>query len=206
VKRELEQKGLARGSKPHVLTLPKCQRSGTVVEPMISTQWFVRMKPLAEPALAAVADGRTRITPEEWVKTYDHFLENIQDWCVSRQLWWGHQIPAWFCPDGHVTVARETPAACATCNKTELAQDEDVLDTWFSSGLWPFATLGWPEKTPALARFYPASDMETGYDILFFWVARCDDGPLLHEGRPAAWLRYGRRENGDKIAKVKERH
>src|SRR5262249_44582530 len=172
VKRELEEKGLARGAKPHLLTLPRCQRSGTIVEPMISTQWFVRMKPLAEPALGAVADGRTRIIPEEWVKTYNHFLENIQDWCISRQLWWGHQIPAWFCPDGHVTVARTAPVACATCRKTELTQDEDVLDTWFSSGLWPFSTLGWPDATPALAKFYPASDMETGYDILFFWIAR----------------------------------
>jgi valyl-tRNA synthetase len=207
VKRELEEKGLARGAKPHLLTLPRCQRSGTIVEPMISTQWFVRMKPLAEPALAAVADGRTRIIPEEWVKTYDHFLENIQDWCISRQLWWGHQIPAWFCPDGHVTVARSTPSACTTCKKTELAQDEDVLDTWFSSGLWPFSTLGWPDATPALAKFYPASDLETGYDILFFWIARMmmmglyfmKDVPfrrvLLH-GMVVD-------ENGEKMSKVK---
>jgi valyl-tRNA synthetase len=207
VKRELEEKGLARGTKPHLLTLPKCTRSGTVVEPMISTQWFVRMKPLAGPALLAVADGRTRIVPEEWVKTYNHFLENIQEWCISRQLWWGHRIPAWFCPDGHVTVARKAPAACATCKKTELVQDEDVLDTWFSSGLWPFATLGWPDDTPSLRKFYPASDMETGYDILFFWVARMmmmglyfmKDVPfrrvLLH-GMVVD-------ENGDKMSKVK---
>jgi valyl-tRNA synthetase len=207
VKRELEEKGLARGAKPHLLTLPRCQRSGTIVEPMISTQWFVRMKPLADPALAAVADGRTRIIPEEWVKTYNHFLENIQDWCISRQLWWGHQIPAWFCPDGHVTVARSAPEVCATCKKTQLEQDEDVLDTWFSSGLWPFSTLGWPDKTPALAKFYPASDLETGYDILFFWIARMmmmglyfmKDVPfrrvLLH-GMVVD-------ENGDKMSKVK---
>ncbi len=207
VKRELEERGLARGSKPHLLTLPKCTRSGTVVEPMISTQWFVRMKPLAEPALAAVADGRTRIIPEEWVKTYNHFLENIQDWCISRQLWWGHQIPAWFCEDGHVTVVRDRPPACQKCGKSALTQDEDVLDTWFSSGLWPFSTLGWPQKTPLLAKFYPASDMETGYDILFFWVARMmmmglyfmKDVPfrrvLLH-GMVVD-------ENGDKMSKVK---
>ncbi|HMI88268.1 MAG TPA: valine--tRNA ligase [Polyangiaceae bacterium] len=207
VKRELEQKGLARGSKAHLLTLPKCQRCATVVEPMISTQWFVKMKPLAEPALAAVADGRTRIIPEEWVKTYNHFLENIQDWCISRQLWWGHQIPAWFCVDGHCTVAREKPAACGECKKTELTQDSDVLDTWFSSGLWPFATQGWPDKTPALAKFYPATDLETGYDIIFFWVARMmmlglyfmKDVPfrrvLLH-GMVVD-------ENGDKMAKTR---
>jgi valyl-tRNA synthetase len=207
VKRELDEKGLARGAKPHLLTLPRCQRSGTIVEPMISTQWFVRMKPLADPALAAVANGRTRIIPEEWAKTYNHFLENIQDWCISRQLWWGHQIPAWFCPDGHVTVARTAPSACATCKKTELVQDEDVLDTWFSSGLWPFSTLGWPDATPALAKFYPASDLETGYDILFFWIARMmmmglyfmKDVPfrrvLLH-GMVVD-------ENGEKMSKVK---
>lgn len=172
IKRKLEELGFARGTKPHILTLPKCQRCGTIVEPMISTQWFVKMEPLAKPALEAVADGRTQIVPEEWKKTYDHFLTNIQDWCISRQLWWGHQIPAWFCEKGHVTVSREAPKACGDCNSRELRQDEDVLDTWFSSALWPFSTLGWPEKTPALAKFYPASDMETGYDILFFWVAR----------------------------------
>jgi len=172
VKKKLEEVGFAEGTKPHTLTLPKCQRCGTIVEPMISTQWFVRMKPLAEPALQAVAEGRTKIIPEEWRKTYDHFLTNIQDWCISRQLWWGHQIPAWFCDQGHVTVARETPSACGTCQSTKLEQDPDVLDTWFSSALWPFSTLGWPEKTPALEKFYPGSDLETGYDILFFWVAR----------------------------------
>ncbi|HEY6562527.1 MAG TPA: valine--tRNA ligase [Polyangiaceae bacterium] len=174
VKRALAEKGLERGSKQHTLQLPRCQRSNTVVEPMISTQWFTRMQPLAEPALEAVRTGRTQIVPEEWAKTYYHWLENIQDWCISRQLWWGHQIPAFYCKGcAHVLVTRETePKACAKCGGAELEQDPDVLDTWFSSALWPFSTLGWPEKTPALARFYPASDMETGYDILFFWVAR----------------------------------
>jgi valyl-tRNA synthetase len=171
VKRSLEEKGLARGSKPHMLTLPRCQRSGGVVEPMISTQWFLRMRPLADRALAAVHDGETVIVPGEWIKTYDHFLENIQDWCVSRQLWWGHQIPAWHQQGtGRFVVARERPAECGE----DWVQDPDVLDTWFSSALWPFSTLGWPGDTLALRRFYgaPSSDLETGYDILFFWVAR----------------------------------
>ena len=168
VKKALDERGLARGSKPHTLTLPRCQRSGGVVEPMISTQWFLKMKGMADAALEAVHAGRVQIIPPEWVKTYDHFLENIQDWCVSRQLWWGHQIPAWHGPDGAIRVARERPAECGE----GWTQDPDVLDTWFSSALWPFATQGWPAKTPALAKFYPASDLETGYDILFFWVAR----------------------------------
>jgi valyl-tRNA synthetase len=170
VKRELEKKGLARGSRPHVLTLPRCQRSGGVVEPMISTQWFLKMRPLADKALEAVHSGKTVVIPAEWTKTYDHFLENIQDWCVSRQLWWGHRIPAWHGPNGEIVVARQRPAECGE----GWTQDSDVLDTWFSSALWPFSTLGWPDATPALERFYgaPSSDLETGYDILFFWVAR----------------------------------
>jgi valyl-tRNA synthetase len=168
VKKALAEKGLARGTKPHTLTLPRCQRSGGVVEPMISTQWFLNMKDMAAKALDAVHTGKTKIIPEEWQKTYDHFLENIQDWNVSRQLWWGHQIPAWHGPDGKIVVARERPANLGP----EWTQDADVLDTWFSSALWPFSTLGWPDATPALAKFYPASDLETGYDILFFWVAR----------------------------------
>ncbi len=168
VKKALDEKGLARGSKPHVLTLPKCQRSGGVVEPMISTQWFTSMKDMADEAVKAVRDGRTQIIPEEWQKTYEHFLLNIQDWCISRQLWWGHQIPAWHGPNGEIKVARERPAECGE----GWHQDPDVLDTWFSSGLWPFSTLGWPNETAALKKFYPASDLETGYDILFFWVAR----------------------------------
>jgi valyl-tRNA synthetase len=170
VKKALEEKGLARGTKPHKLTLPKCQRSGGVVEPMISTQWWLDMKGMAREALEAVHSGRTKVIPEEWVKTYDHFLENIQDWNVSRQLWWGHQIPAWHGPKGEIKVARECPRECTP--EAGWTQDPDVLDTWFSAALWPFSTLGWPDETPALRKFYPASDMETGYDILFFWVAR----------------------------------
>jgi valyl-tRNA synthetase len=207
VKRALEQKGLARGTKAHLLTLPKCQRCATVVEPMISTQWFVKMKPLAEPALRAVADGRTRIVPEEWTKTYNHFLDNIEDWCISRQLWWGHQIPAWYCEDGHVTVTRETPAACEQCRKTALRQDGDVLDTWFSSGLWPFSTQGWPDQTAALAKFYPATDLETGYDIIFFWVARMMMLGLyfMKEVPFRRVLLHGMvvDENGDKMSKTR---
>jgi valyl-tRNA synthetase len=175
VKKALDDKGLARGSKPHILTLPKCQRSGGVVEPMISTQWFLKMESMAKAAQDAVEQGKTEIVPVEWKKTYDHFLGNIQDWCVSRQLWWGHQIPAWHGPNGEIKVAREQPPECTEANGWK--QDPDVLDTWFSSALWPFATLGWPTQTPALAKFYPTnpkqtSDLETGYDILFFWVAR----------------------------------
>ena len=178
VKRALEEKGLARGAKPHTLTLPRCQRSGGVVEPMISTQWFLRMQTMAVKALDAVHSARTAIIPAEWTKTYDHFLENIQDWCVSRQLWWGHQIPAWHGPGGEIKVARERPIECGPNEPgSPWVQDPDVLDTWFSSALWPFSTLGWPEETTALAKFYPTnpkqtSDLETGYDILFFWVAR----------------------------------
>ncbi|MDB4944759.1 MAG: Valyl-tRNA synthetase [Labilithrix sp.] len=168
VKKALDEKGLARGSKPHVLTLPRCQRSGGVVEPMISTQWFTSMKDMADEAVKAVRDGRTQIIPEEWQKTYEHFLLDIQDWCISRQLWWGHQIPAWHGPNGEIKVARTRPPECGE----GWHQDPDVLDTWFSSGLWPFSTLGWPNETAALKKFYPASDLETGYDILFFWVAR----------------------------------
>jgi valyl-tRNA synthetase len=172
VKAKLDEMGLARGTKTHTLTLPRSQRSGTIVEPIISTQWFMQMKPLAEPAIAAVESGKTRIVPEHWEKTYFHWMRNIQDWCISRQLWWGHSIPAWYCEKcSHAHVALEAPEKCDQCGGA-VVQDEDVLDTWFSSGLWPFSTLGWPDKTADLARFYPTSDMETGYDILFFWVAR----------------------------------
>jgi len=173
VESELAKLGLDRGRKKHMMTLPRSQRSGTIVEPMISTQWFVKMRPLARPAIRAVEDGTIEILPPEWAKTYFHWLRNIEDWCISRQLWWGHPIPAWYCADcEHITVSREDAGACGGCGGTAIHQDEDVLDTWFSSALWPFSTLGWPDKTAALERFYPTQDMETGYDILFFWVAR----------------------------------
>ncbi|HWZ88722.1 MAG TPA: valine--tRNA ligase, partial [Polyangiaceae bacterium] len=147
VKKALAEAGLERGTKAHKLQLPRCTRSNTVVEPIISTQWFVDMKPLAAPALAAVREKRTEIIPAEWEKTYEHFLNNIQDWCISRQLWWGHQIPAFHCEDcQHITVTREEhPSACEKCGQSNISQDPDVLDTWFSSGLWPFSTLGWPD-------------------------------------------------------------
>ncbi len=172
VKEELAARGLDRGAKPHLIPLGRCQRCETVLEPLLSDQWFVRIEPLARAAIEAVEQGRTRFIPESWTNTYMAWMRNIHDWCISRQLWWGHQIPAWYCPDGHWTVARERPRACVHCGLGELRQDEDVLDTWFSSALWPFSTLGWPERTRDLATFYPTSVMETGHDIIFFWVAR----------------------------------
>ncbi len=172
VKAAIAEKGLDRGSKPHLLPLGRCQRCETVLEPLLSDQWYVKIEPLARPAIAAVEEGRTRFIPEGWTNTYMSWMRNIHDWCISRQLWWGHQIPAWYCENGHVTVARQAPSACATCGSAALRQDEDVLDTWFSSALWPFSTLGWPDRTRELETFYPTSVMETGHDIIFFWVAR----------------------------------
>ncbi len=172
VKRLVGELGLDRGARLHLLPLGRCQRSQTVLEPLLSDQWYVKIAPLAGPAIEAVEQGKTRFVPEQWTNTYMAWMRNIHDWCISRQLWWGHQIPAWYCPDGHVTVARQTPSACSTCGSAALRQDEDVLDTWFSSGLWPFSTMGWPDRTDTLKTFYPTSVMETGHDIIFFWVAR----------------------------------
>ncbi len=164
------------GEKPHEMVLGRCQRSDDVVEPRLKTQWFIRTAPLAAKALAATRERRTRIVPEQFEKTWEHWLTNIRDWNVSRQLWWGHRIPAWYCPDGHVNVSAEEagPSACDACGRpaAELRQDPDIFDTWFSSGLWPFSTLGWPDDTADFRRFHPTSVMETGYDIIFFWVAR----------------------------------
>ncbi len=170
---DMKNQDLVIKEQPYTHMVPRSQRGGEIIEPMISTQWFVNMKPLAEVGLEAVRDGRITIVPDRFSKIYNNWLENIQDWCVSRQLWWGHRIPVWYCSDcGHVTVSREDPSHCEKCNNKNIYQDPDVLDTWFSSGLWPFSTLGWPEKTPDLDYFYPTTMMETGYDILFFWVAR----------------------------------
>jgi valyl-tRNA synthetase len=170
---DMRKAGLVLKEEAYTLNVPRTQRGGEIVEPMISTQWFVRMDPLAHAGLQAVRDGRIRIVPERFTKVYYNWLENIQDWCISRQLWWGHRIPVWYCQNcDEVIASREDPENCSKCGSGNLEQDPDVLDTWFSSGLWPFSTLGWPEETPDYKYFYPTSVLETGYDILFFWVAR----------------------------------
>src|SRR5467141_1377637 len=170
---DLKAQGLLEKITEHATAIGICERSRTVVEPRISTQWFCKMKLLAEPAIGAVERGEIRMVPENRREEYFNWMRNIRDWTLSRQLWWGHRIPAWYCKENkHVTVAREAPAKCATCGSTNLEQDLDVLDTWFSSGLWPFSTLGWPENTPDFKTYYPTSLLITGYDILFFWVAR----------------------------------
>src|SRR4051794_16865843 len=173
---DLDARGDLVGAVPHETVIGRCQRSNDVIEPRLKTQWFIRTGPLAARALEATRQGRTRILPERFEKTWEHWLTDIRDWNVSRQLWWGHRIPAWYCPDGHVTVSPDPagPSACEVCGRPpdQLTQDPDIFDTWFSSGLWPFSTLGWPDATPDLARYYPTSVMETGYDIIFFWVAR----------------------------------
>ena len=169
----LEEQGLLEKTEPHKLAIGKCHRCKTVVEPLVSKQWWMKMKPLAEPAIKAVEDGRIAFVPANWSKTYFEWMYNIRDWCISRQLLWGHRIPAWHCGGcGEATVARETPAKCASCGSANLTQDPDVLDTWFSSGLWPFTTLGWPEQTADLKSFYPTSLLVCGFDIIFFWAAR----------------------------------
>jgi valyl-tRNA synthetase len=150
-----------------------CYRCGSTVEPIISAQWFVKMKPLAQEAIRVVEDGEIKFVPDRFSKIYINWMENVHDWCISRQLWWGHRIPAWYCGDcGHITVSREDPTQCSHCGGKNIKQDEDVLDTWFSSALWPFSTLGWPDETPELKYFYPTDVLVTGYDIIFFWVAR----------------------------------
>ena len=169
----LEAQSLLEKTEPYKLSMAKCSRCSTIVEPLVSPQWFVKMKPLADPAIRAVDDGRIQIVPSNWVATYHHWMDNIRDWCISRQLWWGHRIPAWHCDSCHqITVSRTDPAVCAHCGQGAIHQDSDVLDTWFSSGLWPFSTLGWPDDTPDLRAFYPTTLLITGFDILFFWVAR----------------------------------
>ena len=188
---ELKEKGFLEKTEPHKLAVGRCYRCQTVIEPYLTPQWFVDIKPLAEPAMAVVREGKIKIIPEGWSNSYFAWMENIKDWCISRQIWWGHQIPAWYClrceasnlikgadgeyrlgKDAKPIVARQVPEKCPTCGGKDLIQDPDVLDTWFSSGLWPFSTLGWPEQTEDLKDFYPTSTLVTGFDILFFWVAR----------------------------------
>lgn len=181
--KDLEELGLLEKTEAHSHNVGECYRCTTVVEPIISKQWFVKMKPLAEPAIEAVRSGKTRFVPKRFEKTYFNWMENIRDWCISRQLWWGHRIPAYYCLNCNETiVAKQVPSKCS-CGHDEFRQDEDVLDTWFSSALWPFSTLGWPEKTEDLDYFYPTSVLVTGYDIIFFWVARMIFSGLEHTGQ-----------------------
>jgi valyl-tRNA synthetase len=207
----LRAMGDLEGERAHRMVVGHCDRCGTVIEPRLSVQWFIDVKPLAERALASVTEGRTRIIPSRYAKVYAHWMENIHDWAVGRQLWWGHRIPAWFCPDGHISVtdAEAGPDACAECGRpaAELTQETDIFDTWFSSGLWPFSTLGWPDETEDYRRFYPTSVMETGYDIIFFWVARMMMLGLFCTGVEPFHTVYLhgliRREGGVKMSKTK---
>ncbi|QDE91251.1 valine--tRNA ligase [Myxococcus xanthus] len=231
---DLQEQGLLEKEEPHKLSIGTCQRSTTVVEPRLSPQWFVKIEPLAKPAIEAVEQGRTKFVPESWTNTYFHWMRNIHDWCVSRQLWWGHQIPAYYCTacsprQGDDTnlpldaatvkvggvdfaraepiVAREQPTSCPKCGGATFIQDPDVLDTWFSSALWPFSTLGWPRNTPDLQTFYPTSVMETGHDIIFFWVARMMMMGLHFMGdvpfRTVYLHAMVRDEKGEKMSKTK---
>ena len=170
---DLKEQGFLVSIEPIRHNVGTCYRCHSTIEPRVSKQWFVKMEPLAKPAIEVVRSGKTKFIPERLEKVYYNWMENIKDWCISRQLWWGHRIPAWYCADcGETVVARETPDTCPHCGGHHLHQDPDTLDTWFSSALWPFSTLGWPDKTPDLVHYYPTSTLVTGYDILFFWVAR----------------------------------
>ena len=180
---DLEKQGYLIKVEEHRHAVGHCQRCQTIIEPLVSKQWFVKMKPLAEPAIQAVTEGDIRFVPERFTRIYINWMENIRDWCISRQLWWGHRIPVWYCQEcGEVICSKTEPESCPSCQSSQLNQDEDVLDTWFSSALWPFSTLGWPDETRDLKEFYPTTVLVTGRDIIFFWVARMIFSGLEHTG------------------------
>ena len=180
---DLEAGGYLVKIEPHSHNVGTCYRCKTTVEPLTSNQWFVKMEPLAKPALEVVKNGDVKFVPERFTKTYTNWMENVHDWCISRQLWWGHRIPAFYCDAcGEMTVSKEDIETCPKCG-AKVRREEDVLDTWFSSALWPFSTLGWPEKTEDLDRYFPTSVLVTGYDIIFFWVARMIFSSLEHTGK-----------------------
>ena len=205
---DMEAAGLVIKEEPYLMNVPRSQRGGEIVEPLVSTQWFVKMDSLAEMAGESVRKGEVAFVPERFTKVFLNWMDNIQDWCISRQLWWGHRIPVWYCQHCHeVIVAREDPTNCPKCGSADLKQDPDVLDTWFSSGLWPFSVFGWPEETPDFRYFYPTSVMETGYDIIFFWVARMVMDGLFFTGKAPFHTVYlhgmVRDDKGQKMSKTK---